>query len=441
MGNGLLILVLGSMMTMLFVSTTFVKTKQGGFDNSMSYYEDNYTRNMANSMINMLLTRLAEDFEYREEGDEKDILNGTVEYKVLDTVMIRRNATWTGPPGQKDKGKEKFQHFWSYDTTGTDTVIKIEVVARYNKYENKSTAYTLAGRAGGWVPPVVRGAWTANGPLNNTISDMYIDGRNHDLNLNIVPNTGTRAISTSVEFINIENAAIGGTSTDSTDYILSYPENDAVIEENYNWGGTFPETPDEILGYPEGTLKKLGQSGEMGSQYVLNPSNSIEDDLNFPLSGVTYIEITDGKERELKMDGTGGKQNGGILVIHGPGTQAKITGLKMETDDDKTKIKEGGVLICHNPGMPDQITMTAEPAGEMDTEIVPTTSGDIEIEPQSTVQKGSTVTFELSHKKIKNCSDYNGQVVRVYIDGVITNINLSDCEFDVNIPGLSLIHI
>jgi hypothetical protein len=195
---------------------------------------------------------------------------------------------------------------------------------------------------------------------------MYIDGRNHDLNLNIVPKTGLPAVSTSVKFENKENAAIGGT-WNGIDFPLKYPEDPKVIEDNYKWGGTFPETPDEILGYPEGTLKKLAQSGEMGSQYVLNPDKDIEEDLTFPLAGVTFIELTDGVERELKMDGTDGKQNGGILVIHGPGTVARIKGLKMDDGTKKTKVKDGDpVIFCHDPGGPDQLTMSTDNTDSLD---------------------------------------------------------------------------
>ena len=50
------------------------------------------------------------------------------------------------------------------------------------------------------MPPPVRAAWTTNGDVNNTISDMYVDGRDHDLNLNIIPGTGMPGVTTSVEF-------------------------------------------------------------------------------------------------------------------------------------------------------------------------------------------------------------------------------------------------
>lgn len=77
MGKGLLIIVLGSMMTLTLVSLTFVKSSSSGLDNSMDHYEDLQARNIGNSMINMLLTRLADDMRYRLiDSEEKSYLGG-----------------------------------------------------------------------------------------------------------------------------------------------------------------------------------------------------------------------------------------------------------------------------------------------------------------------------------------------------------------------------
>ena len=62
---------------------------------------------------------------------------------------------------------------------------------------------------------------------------MFIDGRNYDLNLNIIPQTGRFGVSSSGPFNNVDEAAIGGTR-DSIDYPMSFPENPAVIEEYYD---------------------------------------------------------------------------------------------------------------------------------------------------------------------------------------------------------------
>jgi hypothetical protein len=165
---------------------------------------------------------------------------------------------------------------------------------------------------------------------------MYIDGRDHDLDLNIIPSTGTRGVSTSTTFVNVENAAIGGTNN-RIDYPMTYPEVPEVIEENYDWGGTFPETPDAILGWPDGTLKESAQSGINGSQYLYNPGKVkigkkwFIDGLTYPLSGITYIEMTNSSEVELMLKETG---NGGIVVVHREGEgDARISGVKYDKDN------------------------------------------------------------------------------------------------------------
>ncbi len=319
MGKALLVIVLGTLTILAIVRLNFLEAVNSGSENAMKYYYDNEARNIGNSMVNMLLTELAENQDYRTyESIGQDLIDGDVKYRVADTVL-----------------------------TGLDTLIKIEVTVEYFEAKKTITSFTKKGDAAGWVPPFIRGAWTANGNLNNTISDMYIDGRNYDTNLNLIPGTGTYGISSSVDFENKENAAIGGTF-EGIDFEMSYPENDKIIEENYDWGGSFPKTPDEILGYPDGTLKAIAKSGAEGSQYVLNP-NKIDEELEFPLSGVTFVELTDGVDRDFKIIGTGNK---GIIVVHGPDASSRIKGLKWK----ERKLDKDEVEICHKPDTPAEKT-------------------------------------------------------------------------------------
>jgi len=105
------------------------------------------------------------------------------------------------------------------------------------------------------------------------------------------------------------------------------------IEENYNWDGGFPESPDAILGYPEGTLKAAAKSGEYGSQYLLVPVGTKKIDgnlLTYPLSGVTYIEITNSDEAELRLEQNG---NGGIVVVHNQDRSSRIKSVKFDEDN------------------------------------------------------------------------------------------------------------
>jgi hypothetical protein len=323
MGKGLIIIIFGSVITISVFQTTMLKSLNRGTDNAVEYYKKVQARNIGNSMINMVLTTLADNPAYRTDGYKEKVFAGaTVNYAVSEQALVEG-----------------------------DTLIKIDVSVNLKDTRKNIATYVKRESIGGWVPTFIRGSWTANGDLNNTISDMVIDGREHDLNLNVIPNSGKYGVSSSVEFRNDDNASIGGTYN-SVDYEPANPEDDNIIEENYTWQGNFPETPDEILGYPEGTLKAVAQSGIGGSQYILNPSdkNIDEEVLNFPLKGVTYIELTDGKERELIMKGPGNK---GIIVVHGPGASSRLTGVKMK----EFNVKNKEAVVCHEWGTENERTL------------------------------------------------------------------------------------
>ncbi len=302
MGKATLTLVLSSIVLFTIFNTNLNRTINLGTDIMVNRYNEIKAKNTANSMVNVLLAKIADDNTLRATDPMSiSLFDGTVTYRILDTTLI--------PP---------------------DTLIKIEVTAKFDDSEFTVRTFTTI-ESGGWVPPFIRAAWTANGDLDHTISDMYIDGRDHDLDTNLISYTGRYGVSSSTDFSNTQNAEIGGTK-DSIDYPMSYPEDPNVIEENYDWDGNFPKSPDEILGYPEGTLKTIAKSGAGGSQYVLNPGTTIDaSDLTFPISGVTYIEITDGQETEWKSPTKTGTDKG-ILVIHAPDGSSKAKGVKADNN-------------------------------------------------------------------------------------------------------------
>lgn len=300
-------------MTLSVVKVKVLNSISLGAENALNHYDHVEARNISNSWVNMLLSRVSDDSEYRTDGFESEYINyGTVSYRLSDTTFA-----------------------------AGDTLLKIQVEVVYKGYPKSITTYSRSPIAEGWVPASVRGAWTANADLNNTISDMIIDGRNHDLNGNVIPNSGVPGVSSSTAFTNEDNAEIGGTFN-GIDYVTQFPENRDIIEEFYSWNGSFPESPDEILGYPEGTLKSIAQSGTGGSQYILNPGGKDIDEkvLDFPLKGVTYIEITDTEERHLKMKGPG---NSGIVIVHGPGATSRLGGVKVE----ELKVRKDETIVCH----------------------------------------------------------------------------------------------
>jgi len=301
MARYIMIIVLGGMFTFGVNNITQNSVVNQGTKNSVDNYSFSRSHDIAGSMVDIILMRLSNDLKYRVNSEEPEYLyGGEVTYSVEDTFFEN------------------------------DSLIKITVVAEYG--DATKTIITYADKpTNGWVPPVIRGAWTANANLNNTISDMFIDGRDHDLNLNLLPTTGKFGVSTSTAFTNVENAAIGGTNN-FVDYPMTFPEVAEVIEENYNWDGGFPESPDAILGYPEGTLKTAALSGEYGSQYLLNPplSGKYLVGLTYPISGVTYIEITNGKDYEIELQQNG---NSGILVFHNDDRTSRVKGVKFDKDN------------------------------------------------------------------------------------------------------------
>ncbi|MFC2139211.1 hypothetical protein ACFLR4_00995 [Bacteroidota bacterium] len=313
MGKYTLILVLGAMTVFTAVNLTLKDSFVQSGELAYNFYNESCARNVANSAVNVVLCKIANNTSYRTDEDSTlNIMGGEAVYSVS-------------------------------DGSGDDSVfVRINVSATYEEETKDVIAYAVIG--GGWVPPFVRGAWTANASLDNTISDMFIDGRNHDDEGNIIPNSGVPGVSSSVEFVNTQNAAIGGTTWAGVDYPMTYPEDPAIIEELYDWEGTFPETPDEILGYPEGTLEAIAKSGENGSQWIKNPTfkqvwdakKAVWKDskyiggLSYPVSGVTYVYINNGQEYEFEFEQN---NNEGILVIHGPDRSSRIKGVKF---DDST---------------------------------------------------------------------------------------------------------
>jgi hypothetical protein len=302
MGNTILIIVAGSILLFGIANVGTYKKINQATENSVNYYSDVQARNICNSTMESVLSMLFDDTtDYRTTSPvTRTLFNGTATYTVTD-------AFFNG-----------------------DSLIKITVNATFNGVSRQAVSYT--GVLSGWVPPFIRGAWTANGDLNKTISDMYIDGRNHSIvspYTAISPNTGKPGVSSSVTFNNTWSASIGGTSTAGVDYPMTFPENPAIIEK-YNWGGTFPDSPDKILGYPEGTLKSIAMSKKDGSQYVTQASK-----LTWPLKGVTYIEPTSASAFTLQLDKPAvGKVNQGILIVHRVNCTSKLSGLKAENKTD-----------------------------------------------------------------------------------------------------------
>jgi hypothetical protein len=168
---------------------------------------------------------------------------------------------------------------------------------------------------------------------------MTIDGRDHDVNGNVIPNSGTWAISTTTITELQANTWLGSTKND-IDHGLMRENDPAMDEANFVqtgivWPDGFPVTPDLVMGgepagYPDGTLKKIAKSGLEGSQYVGSETNppTGPNDLNWPLQGVTYVELGLGQSW-LSVDF--GSDSRGILVVHNATTTSEIKNLNSGT--------------------------------------------------------------------------------------------------------------
>jgi hypothetical protein len=286
------ILTIGAILVYAYISITSNENTSKGIDNLADDYSHKNAHDIASGMVDVILMRIANDADYRVKSPKTEQLyGGTVTYTAENTFY---------------KG---------------DSLVKIVSTAKYNGITK--TVITYSKRPGeGWVPRSIRAALTANGPLNNTISNMLIDGRNHDLTGNIIPKTGVYGVSTSVEFEKDQIGSIGGTK-DSIDYPISFQVNPNVFEENYDWGSEFPKSPDEILGYPEGTLKKFAKDGISGSLYTTDPLN-LQKRI---LSGVTYLELPSGTDEKITLSNGLHK---GILIIHNDSTDSRISNITLE---------------------------------------------------------------------------------------------------------------
>lgn len=289
MARFIMIVVLGGMFTFGVNNITQNSVLIQGTKNTVDHYSSNQARNIANSMTDILLMRVANDVTYRVSDQEtEELFGGEAAYTVEDTFF------------------------------GGDSLIKIMVSANYNEVVKSVTAITKTmDFNSSSLPPSLKAAITTNNPAK-TNGSIIVDGRDHDLIGAVIPNKGTAGIW-SISTINQSgNSKIGGTES-STDYQPSKPGNSATIKENQTWPADTIDTPDKVMGgteagYPENTLKNAAISGFGGSQYVTDPA-----DLVYPLNALTYVELPSGDTwLPARLDGEG------ILIVHNSNTNAVV---------------------------------------------------------------------------------------------------------------------
>lgn len=286
-------------------------------DKALGYYSKNVSKNICNSATEMLLSKVADDENFRISNlHSRNMLSGKVSYTLTDTII-----------NSKDK-------------------IKIKVKARYGEEESENILIASVPPKG-FIPATVKAAVSTNNNIK-TLGTLIVDGREHDENGNLITGSaGTLGIWTTGTFNQSGNSHIGGHSN-GTNFWPSRPASPKIIKTNQTWTGGYPESPDEIVGngLTEGSLKAIAKSGDNGSQYVTNPAS-----LTYPLKGITYVE-TSGTWKSANIDGSG------VLIVHNTSTNAIIKtpkgtfkGLVIADDIDKVHgtIIGGLIGLSKNP--------------------------------------------------------------------------------------------
>jgi hypothetical protein len=262
-------------------------------ENAAVTYSESVAKEINNSAIEIAMSTLADSIEWRSSLSNLQLSGGSSTVTFKDTVVGADSAVVV----------RSSSHFISGSDTGY------------------AGTQAVVAPADGWVPPVVHGAATAFGPIDDLIGDMYIDGRDYDLSNTLIPGAGKFGVSTGAPtFTNDDGAYIGGTyyvGDTGFDIVPSFPENPSIIETNASWADGWPKTPDQALGLPEGTLKD-------GKPRVFPVSP--------PLRGVTYIERPPGAPEweNIALN----KDCEGILVFHSDATDAFMRRIITEVPND-----------------------------------------------------------------------------------------------------------
>ncbi len=290
-GRALIVTLLGIMLLSASVFYSITRSSADLMKNVDQYYSRQSAQNIAQSGANLAIQRLSTDQTWRQGYTLMSMFGGNVTVRLVDTTFKSKQVVKIVSTGFCDYGKS-------------------------SERRETSTAYVPSGS----VPPVVRGSITAFGPLDDTISDMLIDGRNWNYAMTAVTSSsGVFAVSTGAAvFVNTQSAKLGGTTyttTPATDIVPAFPNDVRVVETNSSWLNGWPTTPDAALGYPNGTLKNIAVNKlTPGSQYVTAYAQLV-----FPLRGVTYIEVPNGTIWTKQKLGANPE---GILVFHSPNHDA-----------------------------------------------------------------------------------------------------------------------
>lgn len=165
MARYIMIIVLGGIVTFGLNNINLNRTLNLGTQNAVDKFSLMRSHDIACSMTDILLMRIANDRTYRVYTQEtENLLGGEAGYTVKDTFF------------------------------DGDSLIKINVSANYNDVFKSVTAFTKTMDFNGdTLPPSVKAAITTNNPVK-TNGTIIVDGRDHDLIGALIPNKGKAGI-------------------------------------------------------------------------------------------------------------------------------------------------------------------------------------------------------------------------------------------------------
>ncbi len=285
MSRFILIIVLGAFITYSITSLTQNKNVTQATENSVNNYSQTKARNIVNSTIQMLMSQVADDLDWRvPDPVTKDIFDGQVTYTVTDTIF---------------DGEDLIKFSVTSEVYGKTK--KVDVLAKP-------------------LDPFPSGVESMAAITTNnnilTLGNLTVDGRDHTIDGTVVPGEGTLGIWTTNTYTQSGASKVGGTYS-SVDYVPSKTPDPNLIASNQTWPGGFPpNSPEDVIkDLPFNiTLEEYAKSGDWESQYVNDPGL-----LTYPLKGVTYVELPSGESwTDANIEGSG------ILIIHNDQVDAII---------------------------------------------------------------------------------------------------------------------
>ncbi len=319
MGKMVLILVIGSIVILGLLNYNINEKIYNSTQQAVDNYNYTQVRDICNSTAQVLIAELGDNPNLRISSPAAiNLLNGSASYTISDTYM------------------------------DSDSLIKLNITGKYDTAQKNTIVYLLKILINnGFIPASVLAAISTNNAVQ-TLGTMVVDGRNHDLNGNLVSGSGTLAVWTTNHYSQSGNSKLGATIK-GVDYTPTKKNTSNLYAQNTPYPGGYPGTPDQVLGgttggYSDGTLKSIAVSGVQGSQYVTDPSK-----LKYPLSGVTYVELSSGG-----IWNPANVQGSGLLIVHNSSTNAAIKNINSGTftgliiADDMVHIQTTiiGAVIC-----------------------------------------------------------------------------------------------